>query len=330
MRATRRGRRRGPTDSRRPTRASGRRARRSRAPRSRRAAAGRPGRARIEPRDPRTGRACGRGSGLGPGGISSKTCGAVEAHLGDGRADDVEDLVDVETRRPAAAERRGPQQHRPLLGLVAAAPVRGDLGDEVVGEVSDGQRDEQHHRQPLGDRRGRAGSACDAMSQPSSRPRGRASSRTRRRRGSGSRLRWPGGRARPVGRVRAHALALRERDEQDDQRVGEELHDAEQHAVAGVLAFGDGRDDVDRPERGDEQDGLEVGERARRSRAGRGRARRRAGGRAGMRPRRRPVCRRRRHPRCGWCPISPFSVRARRAARRSRPSIGIGRIPAIR
>ncbi len=74
--------------------------------------------------------------------------------LAHGVGDDTQDLVEVESRRQPAPERRRPEQHRSVFGLAAAVPVRIDLGDQLIGEISDRQRDEEHDGQPLGDGRG--------------------------------------------------------------------------------------------------------------------------------------------------------------------------------
>ena len=143
-----------------------------------------------------------------------------ESHFGDGVAQHVEDLVDVEARALAAAERGGTQQAPAVLGLVAAAAVRRDLGDEVLGEEAARERDEQHDREPLRDGRDRQVVRAAPVSSRRSRRRARSSSRSRRRIWN-----WIApsitGSTRTAQSAAFGVAVVRARDEQHDERVGD-------------------------------------------------------------------------------------------------------------
>ena len=144
-------------------------------------------------------------------------------------------------RRPPSAAARS--EHRPLLGLVAAAPVGVDLGDELVGEVADRAGDEEHDGEALGDRRRRAGSAWLAMF--SARVAAREDEPARDRAGDPEADRaFDRGQHEdgPVGRLRAACVRAGPTTTSSTTSVSaRSLDDAEQDAGAGVLALGDVR-----------------------------------------------------------------------------------------
>jgi hypothetical protein len=177
-------------------------------------------------------------------------------------SENLDDVVDVEPRRAPPAERRRVQQRRSSLGPVSSPPVRGDLVDEVVGEITHRQGDEQHDRESLRDRRRRqvrgAGGVDRVVAAGEHEP-----ARDRAPHPEADRALDRGQHQhRPVGRLRARVIVLRERHEQHHRGVGEELQDVEEHAFAGVPAFGEYRDEVDRPEGDDQEHGSDMGERA--------------------------------------------------------------------
>ena len=158
-----------------------------------------------------------------------------EPHLGDGAAQHVEDLVDVEAGAATPAQRRSSQQRAAVLGLVAAAAVRGDLGHEALGEEAARERDEEDDCEPLGDARDREAMVVE---QAPAAVAGRDDAPARERaddleldRALDHRQHQHG----PVGGV--GRPALQERDEQHHERVGEELEDCQHRLHArGLVA----------------------------------------------------------------------------------------------
>ncbi len=154
-----------------------------------------------------------------------------------------------------------------MLGLLAAVSVRVDLGDELLGQVPHRKRDQQHHGEALGDRRG-GDARCAHEVRNGIAAREDQPTRERRRDPEPDRAldrgQYEYG---PIRGSHVGVAVLRPRDQEHDGAVGDQLYDTEHDPGAGTVTLGDVRDAVHRPETADEQDRLGMGERARRPQA---------------------------------------------------------------
>ena len=241
------------------------------------------------------------------------------------------------SRRPSSGPRRGSRRRRTGSCATRRAPrhaatpsaarlARGRAGArrsrrrDGSARIADRQRDEEHDGEPLGDRRRGEARRTRQFDAPVSACEHEPARDRARRPGSGSHLRSRGARASAQSAESAlDALALREATSSTTSvsarswRTSSRTRSRSSWRSATYATMLTDQND------GDEEHGLEVGERARRPEARQRRGRRRAGGRARTRLPPRPGSRSRKDPRerAASCPLS---VRPGRPVWRSRPS----------